>query len=159
MDLTVLSSPEMSHPPTGDPITLEATTLLLGIGEAERIHSPAAVTSRSDTAEEDHLHNKDHPVMVAAAAVAVVTVDTALVAAAAAVAVVTVDTALAAAAAVAVEVDTALEAAAVVDHHHTRWLTILHFDHPSHLPNRTSRHMTSSRTSPLLTNGTRMPSL
>jgi hypothetical protein len=80
--------------------------------------------------------------------------------AAAAVAVDTADTDLVAAAAVAVAVDMALEAeAAVVDHHHTRWLTILHFDHPSHLPNRTSRHMINSRISPPLTNGTRIPSL
>jgi hypothetical protein len=33
------------------------------------------------------------------------------------------------------------------------------FDHPSHLPNRTSRLMKNSRTSPPSTNGTRMPSL
>jgi hypothetical protein len=152
MDLPVLHFTGMSHPPTGDPITLGATTFLLEIGEAARIHNPEAVTLHLDTEEEDHLRNKDHrchlldhrlTVMVAAAAVAVVTADTALVAAVA----------------VAVAVDTALEAAAVVDHHHTRWLTILHFDHPSHLPNRTSRHMTSSRTSPLSTNGTKMPSL
>jgi hypothetical protein len=120
---------------------------------------------RTNRDHQCHLLDHHLTVMVAAAAVAV---DTALVAAAAAavaaVAVDTVDTALVAAAAVAVAVDTALEAEAeavvvMVDHHHTRWLTILHFDHPSHLPNRTSRRMTNSRTSPPSTNGTRMPSL
>jgi hypothetical protein len=53
--------------------------LLGGIGEAERIHNPEAVTLHLDTEEEDHLRNKDHQchlldhhlmVMVAAAAVA-----------------------------------------------------------------------------------------
>jgi uncharacterized protein (DUF1778 family) len=132
---------------------LGATMFLLGIGEAECIHNPEAVTLRLDTEEEDHLRNRDHrchpldhhlTVMVAAAAVAVDTADTDLVVAAA----------------VAVAVDMVLEAeAAVVDHHHTQWLTILHFDHPSHLPNRTSRPMTSSKTSPPSTNGTKMPSL
>jgi hypothetical protein len=92
---------------------LEATTFLLGIGGAERIRNPEAVTLHLDTEEEDHLRNRDHrchlldhhlTVMVAAAAVAVDTVDTDLVAAAA----------------VAVAADTALDAeAAVVDHHHT----------------------------------------
>jgi hypothetical protein len=145
----------MFHPTAGDPITLGATTFLSGIGEAERIHNPEAVTLHLDTEEEDHLRNGDHQchpldhhltvmVMVAAAAVAVDTADTDLVAAAA----------------VAVAADTALEAeAAVVDHHHTQWLPILHFDHPSHLPNRTSRRMINSRISPPSTNGKRMPSL
>jgi hypothetical protein len=46
-------------------------------------------------------------------------------------------------------------AAVMVDHHLTRWFTILPTDHPNHLQSQTSKPMTSSKMSPYLTSGTR----